>query len=210
MPYRIFSTLITVLLLATQSVYGSDSIDSTSTPSCVIPAVPTNGNNFWNVLAYDGLNTFTNAAFKGYYQAVSEQQPTTIPGTPNVYTFKFKPSLDGWSALQSPSDALASKGAKTDYLGCPVPADNFSIRAKRKGFPCGFYGNISVKNLQKPNPTLLNIKDGFSLRIDSDGDGVTDSGGNLTCYGCEDRFLNFNVKRISTIICVKFNNRFWS
>ncbi len=148
--------------------------DSITTPLCVIPATPANGDNFWQVLAYNGFNTFTNAQFKGYYQAVNEQEPTTfVRNAVNVFSFKFKPSLDGWSAVQSPSDALASMGAKTDYIGCPIPSDSFSIRAKRRGFPCGFYG-ISIQNLQQT--------DGFTLKIDVEGDGTFDEV--QTCNGC--------------------------
>ena len=149
-------------------------VDSISTPLCVIPAIPSNGDNYWNVLAYNGFNTFSNAQFKGYYQAVSEQQPSTfIQNGITVLSYKFKPSLDGWSGLQSPSDALAANGAKTDYIGCPIPSDSFSIRARRRGFLCGFYG-ISIKNLQQ--------SDGFTLKVDVEGDGTFDE--IQSCVGC--------------------------
>ena len=225
MPYRLLSILLCIMYLTPHTVLGNECTisttdinalldskitknasptyihkslsppDSVATPLCA-PAIPSNGDNFWNVLVYSGTNTYSDANFKGYYQAISGHQPATIPGsgtTPDSYTFKFNPSLDGWSALQSPADALASKGAKTDYVGCAVSPDGFSIRAKRKGFPCGFYGSISVRNLQKPDPPRINIKDGFSLRVDTDGDGITDMGGNLTCQGCEDAFLSLGV-----------------
>ena len=174
MAYRVFSILMTIILLATQSVFGSESIDSIAPPPCVAPSMPANGSNYWNVLAYDGYNKLTAADYKGYYQAVDEHEPISfIKNGVTVYSFKFKPTLDGWSTLQSPSDALASKGAKADYVGCPVSVDNFSIRAKRKGFPCGYYG-VAIKNLQQG--------DGFSLKLDSEGDGVFEE--IETCNSC--------------------------
>lgn len=47
-------------------------------------------------------------------------------------------TTSAWGATGRPSDAAT-------WVGCEVPNDNFTIRARRTGFPCGYY-NINVNN----------------------------------------------------------------
>ncbi len=123
---------------------------------CTIPAIPDYGVGFWNVLAYDGLNNFTN--FKGYYQAKGNH-PTSIVAP--VGSFEYNTARDGWKPYQAPSEAHPTYGALSPYDGCDVKADSFSIIAKRKGFPCGNY-----------NLRLVKYDDYVRIRVDVTGDGT--------------------------------------
>jgi gliding motility-associated-like protein len=143
--------------------YGGGGPNGTSTvcmpPTslmCTIPAMPDYGVGFWNVLAYDGLNNFTN--FKGYYQAKGNH-PTSI--TAPVGSFEYNTARDGWKPYQAPSEAHPTYGALSAYDGCDVKADSFSIIAKRKGFPCGNY-----------NLRLVKYDDYTRIRVDVTGDGT--------------------------------------
>ncbi len=128
---------------------------------CTIPALPDYGNGFWNVLAYDGFNDFSNGSFKGFYQAKGNN--TVSMGTATADNFEFNTVRDGWGGTQGPSEAHELLGALTTYNGCNVRTDSFSILAKRKGFDCGFY------------EINLNYYDDFTrMRIDNNGDGVWD------------------------------------
>ncbi len=128
---------------------------------CTIPAMPDYGVGFWNVLAYDNFNDYSNGSFKGFYQAKGSQ--TVSFGTATADNFEFNTVRQGWGGTQSPSEAHVTLGALTTYSGCNVRTDSFSILAKRKGFDCGYY-DIN-----------LNYYDDFTrLRIDNNGDGVWD------------------------------------
>ena len=128
---------------------------------CNIPTMPDYSIGFWNVLAYDGFNDFSNGSFKGFYQAKGNH--TVSIGTATVDNFEFNTIRDGWGGTQSPSEAHDGLGALTTYNGCNVRADSFSILAKRKGFDCSFY------------EINLNYYDDFTrMRIDNNGDGIWD------------------------------------
>ncbi len=138
---------------------------------CTIPTMPDYGNGFWNVLAYDGFNDFTNGSFKGYYQAKGNH--TVSIGTATADNFEFNTIRDGWGGTQGPSEAHELLGALTTYNGCNVRADSFSILAKRKGFDCSFY------------EINLNYYDDFTrMRIDNNGDGVWDFDQSFNAPSC--------------------------
>ena len=128
--------------------------------SCVVPTMPSYGDNFWNILAYDGQNAYTTNDFRGFY-AANDHSVTAMPADTIDGSFEFNTALDGWKPNSAPSEALAINGAKTTYDGCNVRSDSFSIQAKRQGFPCGFY-KISWKNYD----------DNARIRLDADGNGV--------------------------------------
>ena len=126
---------------------------------CTVPAIPDYGDGFWNVLAFDGFNDWSNGSFKGYYQGKGNQ--TLSVGTATVDNFEFNTVRDGWGGTQAPSESYSAIGALTTYTGCNVRADSFSILAKRKGFTCGYYD------------LNLNYYDDFArIRIDNNGDGT--------------------------------------
>lgn len=127
---------------------------------CVVPSVPTYGDNFWNVLAFDGQNTYNSTDFKGFY-TTNDHSVTAMPADTIDGSFEFNTAFDGWKPNSAPSEAVAANGAKTTYDGCNVRSDSFSIQAKRQGFPCGYY-KIAWKNYD----------DNARVRIDADGNGV--------------------------------------
>ena len=138
---------------------------------CTIPTMPDYGNGIWNVLAYDGFNDFTNGSFKGYYQAKGNH--TVSVGTATADNFEFNTIRDGWGGTQGPSEAHELLGALTNYNGCNVRADSFSILAKRQGFDCSFY------------EINLNYYDDFTrMRIDNNGDGLWDFDQSFNAPSC--------------------------
>ncbi len=140
--------------------------------ACVIPPVPTYGNGFWNVLAFDGQNTYNTTDFKGFYTA-ADHDPTTIPADTINGSFEFNTAFDGWKPNSAPSEAVAADGAKATYDGCNVRADSFSVLAKREGFPCGFYKIF-----------LQNYDDNARIRLDADGNGVFEFDQSYAAPGC--------------------------
>ncbi len=91
---------------------------------CPPAADPGSGTNQWTVDAFataDIAIPNLNARY-GYY----------MDGNLNFNT------TSAWGATGRPSDAAT-------WVGCEVPNDNFTIRARRTGFPCGYY-NINVNN----------------------------------------------------------------
>jgi hypothetical protein len=73
--------------------------------------------NQWNANCYIGANIdLTGLAYAGRYL---------------VTTLNFNTTND-WGASSTPSSA-------SNYVGCDVPANNFTIAFKRKGFPVGSY-----------------------------------------------------------------------
>lgn len=91
---------------------------------CVPSADPGSGTNQWVVDAFattDLAIPNLNARY-GYY----------TDGNLNFNTTSL------WGGAGRPSDAAT-------WVGCEVPNDNFVIRARRTGFPCGYY-NINVNN----------------------------------------------------------------
>ncbi len=140
--------------------------------ACVIPPVPNYGNGFWNVLAFDGQNTYNTTDFKGFYTA-NDHDPTTIPADTINGSFEFNTAFDGWKLNSAPSEAVAINGAKATYDGCNVRADSFSVLAKRQGFPCGFY-KISLRNYD----------DNARIRLDADGNGVFEFDQSYAAPGC--------------------------
>lgn len=145
--------------------------------SCTPPTIPSVGNNIWSVSCFEGVDNFSPSNFKGYY--TTDFHNKTVLN--EVTTEYFKTSSQGWSPHQSPSDALASKGGATDYIGCPLPVDGFSIRAQRKGFPCGFYAIVLKNN---------NANDRFILKIDREGDGTFEE--IFSCVACNGTFIAGN------------------
>lgn len=138
---------------------------------CTIPTIPDYGDGFWNVLAYDNFNDWSNGSFKGYYQG--KGNPTLSVGTATVDNFEFNTVRDGWGGTQAPSEAHSTIGALTTYNGCNVRSDSFSILAKRKGFTCGYY------------ELNLNYYDDFArIRIDNNGDGTWDFDQSYNAPGC--------------------------
>lgn len=75
------------------------------------------GNNTWKVFCYNGGNA--NLASNQYFGHYIH----------NGIDFN---SSDRWEMNNSPSSA-------TGYVGCTIPNDQFTIRYKRQGFPCGNY-----------------------------------------------------------------------
>ncbi len=139
---------------------------------CVIPPMPTYGDGFWNVLAFDGQNTYNTTDFRGFY-AANDHEPTAIPADTIDGSFEFNTAFDGWKPNSAPSEALAIDGARATYDGCNVRSDSFSIQAKRQGFPCGFY-KISWKNYD----------DNARIRLDADGDGTFEFDQNYNAPSC--------------------------
>ncbi len=86
-----------------------------------VPGDPTQfGDNAWNAYAYSGSSiALTNTGYIGYYTQATLGFDTTT-GT------------NSWSLNSSPSSSAG-------WQGCTVPADNFTLVYKRKGFPCGRY-----------------------------------------------------------------------
>jgi gliding motility-associated-like protein len=127
---------------------------------CVIPAMPSWGQNRWNVLAFDAPNDYTTANFKGFYVA-KDTAATLAPADTINGSFEFNTAAHGWWQTQAPSEAHATDGAAVTYDGCNTKADNFSIQAKREGFPCGYY-----------RLKLMHYDDGCRIRLDANGDGT--------------------------------------
>jgi gliding motility-associated-like protein len=134
---------------------------------CTVPPKPDFGNGVWNVLAFDDVN-FTN--FKGFYQAKSGHDPSV---SAPAGSFEYNTARDGWKPHEAPSEAHPTYGALTAYDGCNTKADNFSILAQRKGFPCG---DFTLR--------LLKYDDHVRIRIDTDGDGVWDFDKPYTSPAC--------------------------
>jgi gliding motility-associated-like protein len=134
---------------------------------CTVPPKPDFGNGVWNVLAYDDVN-FTN--FKGFYQAKSGHDPSV---SAPAGSFEYNTARDGWKPHEAPSEAHPTYGALTAYDGCNTKADNFSILALRKGFPCGDY-----------TLRLLKYDDHVKIKIDWDGDGTWDFDKPYTSPAC--------------------------
>jgi hypothetical protein len=141
-------------------VYGSDNVSNTSgcmpplSMLCRIPPLPPDyGNEFWNILVFDGLNDFSTRSFKGFYQTKDYDL--------SAGSFEFNTARQGWKPFEKPSEAHPTYGAMAAYNGCEVKADSFSYLAKRRGFPCGFY-----------RINLARYDDYARIRIDANGDGT--------------------------------------
>ena len=94
------------------------------TTTITISAPPGNpavaGANIWNLYGYStGDISLASAAYAGYYSV-------------NTLSFDTQNGTNNWAATVSPSSAAG-------WNGCTVPVDNFTMVAKRKGFPCGSY-----------------------------------------------------------------------
>lgn len=101
------------------------------------PGTPTiAGTNIWNAYGYStGDITLATAIYAGYY-------------TSNTLSFDTQNGTNNWSSSTSPSSSAG-------WLGCPVPVDNFTFVAKRKGFPCGSY-NLLMQNWDDAAQLYLN------------------------------------------------------
>lgn len=102
--------------------------------TCTPAADPGIGVNSWNVEAFvtTDINIPNPNARYGYYNSAATDFITATE----------------WAALSSPSSAPG-------WVGCAeVPVDNFTLRARRTGFPCGIY-----------RLDLLNSDDKFNLSL---------------------------------------------
>ena len=98
------------------------------------PTIP--GTNAWNVYGYsNGDITLSSAIYAGYYTTTS-------------LNFDTQTGTNSWSNTLSPSIA-------SGWVGCPVPNDNFTLTAKRKGFPCGTY-TLAMQNWDDVAQVYLN------------------------------------------------------
>lgn len=100
------------------------------TTTVTITAPPGNpavaGSNVWNLYGYSTADlTLTTAVYAGYYSV-------------NTLNFDTQNGTNSWNSSLSPSSSAG-------WSGCPVPVDNFTMVAKRKGFPCGTY-TIAMQN----------------------------------------------------------------
>jgi Ig-like domain CHU_C associated len=107
------------------------------TTTISITAAPGNpsvaGSNVWNVYGYStGDITLATAVYAGYY---------------TTNTLNFNTTAD-WALTASPSSA-------SSWSGCTVPNDNFTMVAKRLGFPCGTY-SILMQNWDDSAQLYLN------------------------------------------------------
>ena len=98
--------------------------------TCTATPDPGVGVNVWNVEAFvtTDLNIPNSNARYGYY----------VDNNTNINT------AASWASSSSPSSAPG-------WTGCEVPADNFTVRARRTGFPCGLYNlqlNASDDNVR--------------------------------------------------------------
>jgi len=91
--------------------------------SCVVPSIPSFGNNTWNVLGYNhggynfgNLGSLAGQTFRGFY-------------TNSIVDIT---STNQWCSTCSPSDAAG-------WNGCTVTPDNHTVVYKRQGFPTAFY-----------------------------------------------------------------------
>ncbi len=150
---------------------------------CIPSSDPGSGNNAWNVEAFAtaDISIPIPAARYGVY----------VDNNLNFVTTAF------WAANSNPSTAAG-------WSGCEVPNDNFAIRARRTGFPCGLYtvsDNAHDDNLQiyvnggliynagccvaggvvgSPTGYVLNSTDNIEVRlVDVCGAGLANVGLNL-------------------------------
>ncbi len=94
------------------------------------------GNNVWNAYGYStGDISLATAVYAGYYSV-------------NTINFDTQSGTNSWNAATSPSSSAG-------WSGCPVPTDNFTFVAKRKGFPCGTY-TIAMQNWDDAAQLYLN------------------------------------------------------
>lgn len=109
--------------------------------TCSVTGNPPTANNIWIVDAFATTDVSIpnlNARY-GYYTATGINFNTASQ----------------WPAAGSPSDAPG-------WVGCgEVPDDNFVIRARRTGFPCGYY-NITVNNADDDIRVFVNGNQIFS------------------------------------------------
>jgi len=110
------------------------------TTTVLITAPPGNpavaGSNVWNVYGYSTADiTLATAVYAGYY-------------TTNTLSFDTQTGTNNWAMTTSPS-------ASAGWSGCPVPYDNFTMVAKRLGFPCGTY-TLAMQNWDDIAQVYLN------------------------------------------------------
>ncbi len=110
------------------------------TTTVLITAPPGNpavaGTNVWNVYGYSTPDiTLATAVYAGYY-------------TTNTLSFDTQTGTNNWGLATSPSNSAG-------WSGCPVPNDNFTMVAKRLGFPCGTY-TLAMQNWDDVAQVYLN------------------------------------------------------
>ncbi len=105
------------------------------------------GSNTWNIYSYSGSN------FNAYFGFASNSTST-----------EFNLGAFGMGLTSNPSTL-------SGYAGCSLQNDNWSISAKRQGFPCGVYNVIGRGH-----------DDAVQVFIDFDGNGTFDfTSTNFTC-----------------------------
>ncbi|UPT72084.1 MAG: T9SS sorting signal type C domain-containing protein [Flavobacterium sp. JAD_PAG50586_2] len=110
------------------------------TTTVTITAPPGNpataGNNVWNLYGYSTADiSLTSAVYAGYYSV-------------STLNFDTQNGTNSWNSAASPSSSAG-------WSGCTVPVDNFTMVAKRKGFPCGTY-TIAMQNWDDSAQLYLN------------------------------------------------------
>ncbi|MBX7243352.1 MAG: SprB repeat-containing protein, partial [Bacteroidia bacterium] len=104
------------------------------------------GSNTWNIHTFNGYNLTTYAGI-----------------ATNTTTSEFNLGAFGMGVTANPS-VLAG------YIGCNPGNDNWSISARRQGFPCATY-----------NVNLIGHDDEYILNIDNNGDGTVDFSSTAGC-----------------------------
>lgn len=98
------------------------------------PAI--SGINSWNVYGYSTADiSLTTAVYAGFY-------------TTNTLSFDTQTGTNSWTNTTSPSSSAG-------WNGCPIPNDNFTMVAKRIGFPCGTY-TLAMQNWDDVAQVYLN------------------------------------------------------
>ena len=106
------------------------------------------GTNEWNVYGYNSGGNSNPSDYRGYY----------------VQNLGLNAGIDTkvkWSASTSPSEA-------TDWQGCPVNNDGFTMVHKRKGFPCGRY-NIAFTYYDEDTVVIITDATGTTSTLNFTG-----------------------------------------
>ena len=106
------------------------------------------GTNEWNVYGYNSGGNSNPSDYRGYYVQ-------NLGSNAGIDT-KVK-----WSASTSPS-------AATDWQGCPVNNDGFTMVHKRKGFPCGRY-NIAFTYYDEDTVVIITDATGTTTTLNFAG-----------------------------------------
>ena len=124
-------------------------------------AIPGNpaifGDNVWNVYGYNEGGNSNPTKYRGYY----------VQDLGNNVGFDTKAK---WGDLTSPSSA-------SDWMGCSVNVDAFTVVHKRKGFPCGRY---KLEFLYYDDDTVVTVTDANGTIWTQNYPGYFDGNGGAT------------------------------